>query len=115
MKEGVRELNLELGYPTVDQAMRRLDAEIAASKQMKRRAMKIIHGYGSSGKGGKIRTACRKHLKEAQSRGEIAMWLPGERFTIFEEDARQLMQHCEALRRDPDREQYNNGVTFVLF
>lgn len=114
MKYPVRELNLELGRPSVDEALRRLAAEINACRSMKRPALKIIHGYGSSGKGGKIRTACRKYLKEAQSRGEVSMWLPGERFSIFEEDARQMMARCDALREDRDREQYNNGVTFVL-
>ena len=29
-----RELNLELGWPTVDQALRRLDAELEAARQM---------------------------------------------------------------------------------
>lgn len=114
MKNTMRELNLELGQPTADEALRRLAAELCAARQMKRKALKIIHGYGSSGKGGKIRTACRRYLREAQERGEVTMWLPGERFSIFEEDARQMMAQCEALRQDKDREQYNNGVTFVL-
>lgn len=114
MKKTIRELNLELGRPTADEALRRLTAELDACRHMKRPVLKIIHGYGSSGKGGKIRAACRKYLREAQERGEIAMWLPGERFSIFEEEARQMVQRCEALRQDPDREQYNNGVTFIL-
>ena len=50
-----RELNLELGWPTVDQALRRLDAELEAARKMNTPLMKLIHGYGSSGKGGRIR------------------------------------------------------------
>ena len=114
MQQTVRELNLELGYPTVDEALRRLRAEIAASRRLKRKALKIIHGYGSSGKGGKIRTACRQYLRQAQQRGEVRLWLPGERFSIFDEEARQMMAQCEALRQDGDREAYNRGVTFIL-
>lgn len=41
--------------------------------------------------------------------------LPGERLTIFDEEARRLMARCPALRDDCDRERYNCGVTFVIF
>ena len=58
-----RELNLELGWPTVDQALRRLDAELEAARKMNTPLMKLIHGYGSSGKGGRIRTASRRYLE----------------------------------------------------
>jgi hypothetical protein len=111
----VKELNLELGHPSVDEAMRRLTAELSACRHMHTPVLKIIHGYGSSGKGGKIRTACRRCLSQARERGEVALWLPGERFSIFEEEARQMLNCCGALRQDPDLERYNNGVTFVLF
>ena len=67
-----RELNLELGWPTVDQALRRLDAELEAARKMNTPLMKLIHGYGSSGKGGRIRTASRRYLEEAAAQGRIA-------------------------------------------
>ena len=69
MKSTIRELNLELGRPTADEALRRLTAEIAACRHMKRPVLKIIHGYGSSGTGGKIRTASRKYLRDLKGRG----------------------------------------------
>ena len=63
--KGVRELNLEQGRPSVDQALGWLEAELEAARKMNTPLMKLIHGYGSSGKGGRIRTASRKYLLAA--------------------------------------------------
>ena len=109
------EVNLELGRPSADEALRRLEHELAAKRHLRAKAMKIIHGYGSSGKGGRIRTASRKYLRATQGQGRIYAVLPGERLTIFDEEARRLMARCPALRDDCDRERYNCGVTFVIF
>ena len=109
------EVNLELGRPSADEALRRLEHELAAKRHLRAKAMKNIHGYGSSGKGGRIRTASRKYLRAAQEQGRIYAVLPGERLTIFDEEARRLMARCPALRDDCDRERYNCGVTFVIF
>ena len=109
------EVNLELGRPSADEALRRLEHELAAKRHLRAKAMKIIHGYGSSGKGGRIRTASRKYLRAAQEQGRIYAVLPADRLTLFDEEARRLMARCPALRDDCDRERYNCGVTFVIF
>ena len=109
-----RELNLELGWPTVDQALRRLDAELEAARQMNTPLMKLIHGYGSSGKGGRIRVEVRAYLQRQKSRGLIRDFIPGERFSIFDEATRQAFLRCDDLRRDSDLDGSNNGITIVL-
>ena len=48
--------------PYADQAIQRLTLEIRQSREMGCTVLKIIHGYGSSGKGGKIRTESRRYL-----------------------------------------------------
>lgn len=110
----LREVNLELGKPTVDQAMKRLTMEIRHSRGMNCSVLKIIHGYGSSGTGGKIRTASRRYLSELKTKGELRDVIPGESFSIFEEATRRAFARCDALRRDRDLDRYNNGVTFIL-
>ena len=110
----LREVNLELGKPTVDQAMKRLTMEVAHSRGMNCAVLKIIHGYGSSGTGGKIRTASCRCLSECKKKGEIRDVIPGESFSIFEEATRRAFARCDALRRDHDLDRYNNGVTFIL-
>ena len=51
----LREVNLELGKPTVNAAVKRLTFELHHSRSLGCAALKIIHGYGSSGTGGRIR------------------------------------------------------------
>ena len=78
MSKPIRELNLELGRPDAAEALRRLAAEVEAARHLGTPAMKLIHGYGSSGRGGRLRTACRTWLRQQE-----LCFLPGEEFTIF--------------------------------
>ena len=91
----LREVNLELGMPFADQAIKRLTFEIHHSRAMGCTVLKIIHGYGSSGKGGKIRTESRKYLTRLKRQGEIRDFVKGEQFSIFEEATRQAFARCE--------------------
>ena len=110
----LREVNLEAGMPFVDQAIKRLTFELHQSRRQGFTVLKIIHGYGSSGAGGKIRTAARRYLAGLKDRGEIEAFIPGEKFSIFEEDTRRAFARCESLRQDRDLDRYNNGVTFII-
>ena len=110
----LREVNLEAGMPYVEQAVKRLTFEVHQSRRQGFAALKIIHGYGSSGTGGKIRTASRKYLAGLKERGEVREVIRGEKFSIFEEATRQAFLQCPALRQDQDLDRYNNGVTFII-
>lgn len=110
----LREVNLEQNLPTVAEAVRRLTFEVHHSRGLGCRVLKIIHGYGSSGKGGKIRLQARERLAFLQRKGEIRFFIPGEDFSIFDEPTRQALRLCDALRRDRDLERHNNGVTFIV-
>ena len=111
----VRELNLELGRPTAAEAVDRLASELRACRQMRTPVMKIIHGYGSSGKGGRIRTACRKYLAQAAEEGSIGGWIPGESFSIFDETTRRCLNAWPLLREDRDLDRENRGISFVFW
>ena len=110
----LREVNLELGKPTVNAAIKRLTFELHHSRSLGCAALKIIHGYGSSGSGGRIRVEARTYLARLKSRGEIRDVIPGEEFSIFNPAVLEAFRRCDGLRRDPDRERHNNGVTIVL-
>ncbi len=114
MAKGLRVVNLELGRPTVQVALGQMSAALATSRRMGYGAVKLIHGYGSSGTGGKIRTAARRELEKLRAAGQLKAVIPGEKFSIFEEDTRQGFSACEALRQDRDLERYNNGITIVI-
>lgn len=115
MKHHLRIVDLEHGMPTVELGLRRLTSELYTSRRMGCTAVKLIHGYGSSGKGGKLRIAVRRELEGMKKRGQIKSVIPGEKFTIFETETLSAFSAAPELRRDPDLERYNNGVTFVIF
>lgn len=115
MAQTLRTVNLELGMPQVSAALQRLNGELYTSKRMRIAVTKLIHGYGSSGAGGKIRLAVRRELASKKGKGEITDFIPGEEFSIFNESTRRAMSKCDALRQDRDLDRYNNGVTFVVF
>lgn len=110
----LREVNLERGMPLVDQAIRQLTFELHRSRAMGCAVLKIIHGYGSSGTGGRIRVEARAYLERLKRKGEIAGFIPGEEFSIFHPETLAAFRRCGALRQDRDLERHNNGVTFIL-
>ncbi len=114
MASALREVNLEEGRPTADASVRRLTFEIHQSKRLGVSVLKIIHGYGSSGTGGRIRTEARKYLQRLKTKREIKDYITGERFSIFDEPTRAAFQICGELRKDRDLERHNNGVTFIV-
>ena len=114
MQEQVREINLEIGRPAVAQALERMRMELRLSKKRGYTAVKLIHSFGSSGTGGKIRTAVRRELAAMQQRGEIGDVIFGEKLTIFSPETQELLRRCPSFRRDSDLERYNNGITVVV-
>lgn len=114
MAGNLREVNLEDGRPFVDAAIRRLTFEIHSSNSQGLAVLKIIHGYGSTGSGGRIRVEARQYLDRLRHRKEIFGYLTGEQFSIFDEATRAAFSRCGDLRKDRDLERHNNGVTFII-
>ncbi len=110
----VREINLKFDMPCVREARIRLNRVLQQSPAMGCTALKLIHGYGSTGRGGRIRSETRRALEEELRQGRIRAMIPGERFSIFDEETRQAFQRCPELRQDSDLERCNNGITIVV-
>ncbi len=114
MQGYLKEVDIKSDMPAADTAIKRITYNIRNGKQLGAAAIKFIHGYGSSGKGGKIRTAARRYLAEQKYKGYIRDFIPGEEFSIFDEATRKAFSVCDDLRRDSDLERHNNGVTIVI-
>ena len=108
------EYNLESGRPPADVAVSRLASITAREKAAGKKAFKIIHGYGSSGVGGRIRTEVRRWLAGEKARKKIKAYIPGEDFTIFNADTLALFSVFPEARRDKDLERGNMGVTIIV-
>ncbi len=113
-KSYYKEVDIKSDLPDSSLAVRRVTHAIRSGAELGAAAVKIIHGYGSTGKGGKIRTETRRYLDEQKRKKLIRDYIPGERFSIFDEATRAAFLHCEDLRSDRDLDRSNNGVTIVI-
>ncbi len=109
----IRTLNVEAGLPPLDEARRLVAAEIKKAKREGVKVLKVIHGYGSSGKGGALRVGLRKSFRLRKKEGVIRDFIAGEDFTIFNDAVLNLLEAVPELRGDPDLGATNEGVTIV--
>ncbi|HEY3293910.1 MAG TPA: Smr/MutS family protein [bacterium] len=114
MPEILRIVNLETGLPTGEEALRRLSEAIEAAKRDRVKALKVIHGYGSSGTGGVLRQRVQKSLANRRNQGKIRACVFGEKWNSFEEVARDVLDQCPELRRDSDLNRGNAGISIIL-
>lgn len=109
----IKDLNLKHDMPTGEQALERLDAGIAAAKMAGTRILRVVHGYGSSGRGGVIKELVRQHLTSGCAQGRVECFVPGEAFTVSHQDGERLLRIEPQLRRSLHRDRCNPGITFV--
>ncbi len=107
-------INLEQGLPTVEQALLRLRQELATARVEQIRLLTLIHGYGSTGKGGVIRQECRKTLNYLKGKGEIDSVVFGEDFSRRRGAVKHLLGRFPELSSHPHLNHQNKGITLVL-
>ena len=110
----ILEINIKDGMPTVDVAMNRLEMALKPYGK-KSKLIKIVHGYGSTGVGGKIRTAVRQRLSSKKAAGNIMGFIPGEEFSMFGSATQKaLALYHKELTEDRDYNCSNEGITVVI-
>jgi hypothetical protein len=109
-----RTVNLERGMPFVEPAMQHLYTVLRESRQMNIQAITLIHGYGSSGKGGAIRRECRKTLDYMCSRGELNNYVPGEDFNRRNGRVKDLLNRYPQLAENKNLNKNNPGITLII-
>jgi hypothetical protein len=107
-------VNLEDGLPSVAQASARLTGELQLARQKRTLALKIIHGYGSTGVGGDLRIALQSLLRQMEDRGEIQSLIYGENWRKADERAWELVKRYPQLKTDRDFGAGNKGITIVV-
>jgi len=110
----LKTVNLEDGLPTIAQATARLKSELEVARKSRIRALKIIHGYGSSGVGGDLRIALQSLLRQMEGRGEIQSCIYGENWRKADECAWELVKRYPQLKNDQDFGRCNKGITIVV-
>jgi hypothetical protein len=110
----VETANIEKFMPTVYQAEILVKNNLETYRRKGVKVFKIIHGYGSTGKGGALRTGLRDYLTQLKRARIIADFVPGEDWSIFNEQTRKVLDLDDSLRKDSDLEKSNAGVTIIV-
>lgn len=107
-------INLKENSPPLDLALAQVKIEIEQASFAGERVLKILHGYGSHGKGGVILTESRKLLSEMKKKGQIQDFFFGDKWNNFDEKTKKLIMQTKALADDEDLNKNNPGITIVV-
>jgi predicted nucleotidyltransferase len=107
-------VNLEESMPTVDRARLLLEHELQTARQQGYKAIKIIHGYGSSGVGGALRAGLQATLRRAAHDGDIAAVIYGENWRVSDESSWELLKRYPEWKVDSDLGRGNKGISIVV-
>ena len=106
-------VNLEEGRPGVDEAIRRLGMKLDTARMQGVKLVRVIHGYGSSGKGGAIGDAVARHLAERKRKGLVRAYAWGGDWPDGTPEAKALLERRPLLRESLRTDRGNEGITFV--
>lgn len=106
--------NIEKFMPTVYQAEILVKNNLETYRRKGVKAFKIIHGYGSTGKGGSLRTGLRAYLAQLKKAKIIADFVAGEDWSVFNETTRKVLDLDNSFRKDSDLEKSNAGITVIV-
>lgn len=110
----IKIINLEEGMPKVEEARLRMHHELHAAKNQGYAAVKLIHGYGSSGVGGALRLELQKELRRLARAGSVRAFIAGENWRVSDETAWPLLQRYPEWKQDSDLGRNNRGISVVL-
>jgi len=112
-RRSVATVNLEQGLPLVEDALAKLDREIASARMRGVRLLRLIHGWGSSGSGGGIRAAVHERLASLLRSRKIRGFIPGDEYSEDTNRGRTLLTSYPSLRSSLRTDRENPGITFV--
>lgn len=107
----IKEINLEYGQPTAEQAVQNMINQLSTCKGQGCKAVILIHGYGSSGVGGGIKAAVRKKLQEPLLKGVVRDYSGGEH---WQERKKEMLAISPVLAQHSRRFDGNPGITVVV-
>lgn len=108
----LRLINLKEGY-SLQQALAILEIEIESAKKEGIVAIKVLHGYGSHGRGGVIRKSLIPLLASWKRSKFILDYFGGDKWNLFDEDAKRIMLKDKSIYNDCDIDKSNPGITII--
>ena len=109
------ELNIKQDGPYVDEALDRLTEYLRKSLEVGIKAIVLIHGYGSSGEGGRIKWAIHDALENNRYSDRVDEYYFGENVAFGTEAYQSLLKRRPGLKRYLKRfKEGNSGMTVLL-
>ena len=109
-----RVVNLEEDHPTVNVGLLGLERSLSDARRDGVAVLKLIHGYGSKGVGGKLKHEAAKALMVYKQNGKIRDFVSGEDFRVSNEVTWELLKRAPEIKQDRDLGMNNRGITVVL-
>jgi len=109
------ELNIKQDGPYVDEALERLTEYLRKSLEVGIKAIVLIHGYGSSGEGGRIKWAIHDALENNRYADRVEGFHYGEEVPFGSQGYHELLKRRPGLKRYLKRFKVGNaGMTVLL-
>ncbi|MBQ8444115.1 MAG: hypothetical protein IJX25_02040 [Clostridia bacterium] len=109
----LRLINLKDDVYNVDYAIKTVEIEIENAKREGLVALKILHGYGSHGRGGAIMLELRRILPLWKRQGFVTNYFGGDKWSLFDEDSREILEKDKTIVGDCDLDKGNPGITII--
>ncbi|MBE7074661.1 MAG: hypothetical protein E7376_01610 [Clostridiales bacterium] len=107
-------VNLKEDMPPVEIALCNMELEIELAKVSGIKAIKFIHGYGSSGVGGSICKAVRERLVSLKKQRIIKEYIFGEDWNLDNPKCFKLLTSLKSGYDGEDLNNANAGMTIVF-
>lgn len=112
---GIYTLNLEINLPKVDQAIEKFDQVLSELTGTAVQLVKVIHGYGSSGQGGRIKEAIRQELIYQRRDHLIHSYFAGEDLLPGKASYQDLVKQNPTVKQLLTKDMLGNpGITLVI-
>lgn len=111
MRNKVAVVNLEQNMPSVEVAITNMTNTLVSYRKQGYKAVILIHGYGSTGVGGSIKVAVRKHLSTGSLKGVVRTYCGGEQWVLRKKE---ILNICRDLEGYEYTVNDNEGVTIVI-
>ena len=109
----MRFIDLKKENCSVEYALAVCEIEIEKAKKEGLTAIKVLHGYGSHGKGGAILLNLRRLLNQWKKSGYIKDFFGGDKWNMFDKSSMEILLKDKSIYGDEDLNKSNPGITII--
>lgn len=112
-EEFMRLIDLKDNVYSVEYALAIVEIEIENARREGLTALKVLHGYGSHGRGGAIMLNLRRQLRLWKKSGFVVNYFGGDKWDLFDKDSQKILMQDKNIVGDEDLGRANPGITII--